>query len=221
MTRTTERRFNPTQLRAARSQSPGSAGQIVGYAATFNKKSRDLGNFKEICAPGCFANSLRRGDDVRCNVNHDPSMIVARSRTGTLRLSEDNVGLRIEADVADTSVGRDLMENVRTGLISEMSFAFTVDQEDWSDANDEETNSLIAIRTLGAVSLLDVAPVVFPAYDATSLSSMDPSMLLGRSHSFESMFPDGVTAEMRSRVPALRNLKPQESRRKLLNLFLS
>ena len=221
MIRTKEFRYNPIQLRAVRSQSSDSPGSIVGYASTFSSLSTDLGNFRERVAPGAFRNSLANGDDVKGLIQHNPTLIIGRTRNKTLRLSEDSVGLRMECDLPNTSYARDLMASVNRGDLSEMSFAFTVDDngDDWDEENDPETNERIAVRTLRSVKLMDVSVVTYPAYRDTQVSSVDPvAKVLGRSHNY---FPEGVPLEVRSRVPALRNLKPQEGRRRLFNLFVS
>lgn len=214
MIRTVEQRFNPTKVRAMRSQSSGSPGTIVGYASVFNSLSQDLGGFRERVAPGAFRDSLARGADVKGLIQHNPTLIIGRTTNGTMRLSEDSVGLRMECDLPNTSYARDLMESINRGDLSEMSFAFTPDEDEWGDENDPETNSRIAVRTLRAVSLMDASVVTYPAYQDTHVSSIDPKVL-GRNY-----FPEGVPMEVRSRVPALRSADARESRRKILNFVL-
>lgn len=211
-----ELRFNQTQLRAIRSQSADSPGQLTGYASVFNSLSHDLGGFRERVAKGAFSKSLLNKADVKALVNHDPSLIIGRTQSGTLRLSEDSVGLRMECDLPNTSYGRDLYQSVQRGDISEMSFAFTPDDDSWDEEDDPETNSRIAVRTLKSVSLMDVSCVTYPAYESSSVG-VDPALVFGRSHN---LFPEGVPLELRSRIPALRNLKPQEGRRRLFNLIV-
>lgn len=140
----------------------GDGNTFVGYAAVFNSPSEPL-PFIERIAPGAFAKSLRsRKRDIRLYVNHDSNMVLASRNSGTLRLMEDEVGLRVEADLPDTTAGRDIRELMRTGVVDKMSFGFQVERrgDKWSDDGME--------RTLTAVRLFEVSIVTgFPAYEAT------------------------------------------------------
>ncbi len=140
---------------------------LVGYAALFGEMSEDLHGFRERIAPGAFAKSL--GGDVRALFNHDSNLILGRTRSGTLRLEEDQRGLRVEITPPDTSVARDLIESVRRKDVDQMSFGFRTRKDDW-----EEFDGGL-VRTLIEVTLLDVSPVTFPAYPQTeiALRSMD------------------------------------------------
>ena len=135
---------------------------FVGYAAVFNSPSEPL-PFIERIAPGAFTRTLRdRKKDIKLYVNHNSDMVLASRRSGTLRLSEDERGLRVEADLPDTTAGRDIRELMRTGVVDKMSFGFQVDRkgDKWSDDGME--------RTLTSVRLFEVSIVTgFPAYEAT------------------------------------------------------
>jgi HK97 family phage prohead protease len=223
--RTVERRFCETRVNSAGGPlTSTSPGIITGYAAVANSLSEDLGGFKECVANGAFRRSLQSGADVRALINHDPNLIIGRTNHGTLRLLEDPHGLYMSCDVCDTSYGRDLITNVRNQNISQMSFAFTVDDdgEDWIEEDDPETGERMQVRILRSVSLIDISPVVYPAYAATSVSAVDPAVLaLGRSHSHRQLFPEGIPAEVRSRLGnAVLDPKAQESRRRLFSMFV-
>jgi HK97 family phage prohead protease len=141
---------------------------IVGYAAKFGVNSLDLGKFTERIAPTAFRLvTERRGRkkslDTRALFNHNADLPLAK-HPGTLKLSVDDVGLRYEFPVPDTSYGRDLAANIRSGIVTGSSFSFTVpkDGEEWTM---EEGRS---IRTVTRVdSLIDVGPVTYPAYPDT------------------------------------------------------
>ena len=141
---------------------------IVGYAAKFGVNSLDLGKFIERIAPSAFRLvTERRGRkktlDTRALFNHNADLPLAK-HPGTLKLSVDDVGLRYEFPVPDTSYGRDLATNIRDGIVTGSSFSFTVPKggEEWSM---EEGRS---IRTVTRVdSLIDVGPVTYPAYPDT------------------------------------------------------
>lgn len=132
---------------------------FVGYAAKFNSRSENLGGFVETIERGAFSRSLRSRNDVKLLVNHDSGRVLASSRAKTLRLYEDQVGLRVEADLPNTTDGRDMAELLRRGDLNKMSFGFSVQKDSW---NNEMTE-----RTLKSVRLFEVSIVAFPAYEET------------------------------------------------------
>ncbi len=140
----------------------GDGNTFVGYAAKFNVPSEPL-PFTERIAPGAFAKSLRqRTKDVRLYVNHNSDMVLASKRSGTLRLTEDETGLRVEADLPDTTAARDLRALMQSGVVSTMSFGFTVPRggDKWNGDGSE--------RTLTGINLHEVSVVTgFPAYPQT------------------------------------------------------
>lgn len=141
------------------------AGQrvLAGHAAVFNSASEDLGGFREIVAPGAFAQTLAE-DDIRALFNHDPNLIIGRNRASTLRLSEDTRGLAYEIDLPDTQLARDLAVSIERGDISGNSFGFQTIEDRWAQS---EAGT---IRTLIRVRLFDVSPVVYPAYPQTDVA---------------------------------------------------
>jgi len=161
MENTTEKRFYNIELEQR--EGTESATTIVGHAAVFNKLSENLGGFQERINTGAFDDVL--GDDVRAFFNHDPNHLLARSSSGTLRLSTDEEGLKYEFDVPDTTSGRDLLVSMKRGDITQSSFAFTVEDDSWESENG------MNIRTIKKVKrLYDVSPVSIPAYpDADDL----------------------------------------------------
>ena len=136
----------------------------IGYAATFNRLSSNLGGFVERVAPATFRSTLNQSD-VRALFNHEADHLLGRSSTGTLRLSEDDHGLRYEIDLPATTLGRDVAELLRRGDISGSSFGFRTISDEWS-----ETDDGYPLRTLTEVALRDVGPVTFPAYSSTEAS---------------------------------------------------
>jgi len=144
--------------------------KIEGYAAVFNKDSEDMG-FIERIAPGAFKNSLKTSD-VRALFNHDSNIILGRSTAGTLELKEDKKGLFMSVTPPDTQLVRDMvLSPIERGDITQQSFGFTVQSDDW-DYRDNEPS----IRTITEIKeLFDVSPVTFPAYPdtAVALRSLD------------------------------------------------
>ena len=153
--------FNEFELRAGQA---GDGMSFSGYAAVFNSDSEPL-PFIERIAPGAFAKSLKSRNNIRMYMNHDSSMLLGTTRSKTVRLAEDSKGLFVDADLPDTSVGRDLSVLMQRGDVDSMSFGFTVPQggDRWSDDGTR--------RELRQIRLFEVSVVTgFPAYAATSAS---------------------------------------------------
>lgn len=141
--------------------------KIVGYGSRFNELSEVLYFFREKIAPGAFKDALGKSD-VRALINHDPNYVLGRTKSGTLNLVEDEVGLRYEIDAPETSFAKDLLVSIDRGDITQSSFAFTVgqDNESWDESGD------IPIRTIHKFDeLFDVSPVTYPAYESTSVGA--------------------------------------------------
>ncbi len=153
-----------------RAEGEGDARRLVGYAAMFNKRSlpMPLGwdeSFVEVIKPGAFAGVL--GNDVRALINHDSNLVLGRNKAGTLKLSEDEIGLRVEITPPDTSYANDLIASIKRGDVDQMSFAFVVGEEKWGDGEDG-----IALREILSVAeLFDVSPVTYPAYPDTTVAA--------------------------------------------------
>ena len=130
----------------------------------FDKLSDDLGGFKERIAKGAFDRTLKDGADVRALVDHNPSLILGRNKSGTLKLKVDSKGLRTTIDLPDTTVGRDIKTTIDRGDVDGMSFGFRTQTDAW-ELQDGET-----VRTLKDVDLFDVSVVAFPAYPDTSVA---------------------------------------------------
>jgi len=141
----------------------GETMNVVGHASVYNTMSEDLGGFREIIAPGAFDDVL--DNDVRALINHDGNLILARTTSGTLKLSTDEKGLKYEFDMPQTSYGKDLAISMKRGDVTQSSFAFTVENDNW------ETKDGMDVRTITKVKrLFDVSPVTYPAYpDADDL----------------------------------------------------
>lgn len=141
----------------------GGKRTLSGYAAVFGSTADIGGYFREVIAPGAFADTLRN-HDVRALFDHDSGRLLGRKSAGTLRLEEDAKGLRVEIDLPDTSDGRDVAQLVERGDLDGMSFGFIVRKEQWDETVEPPT------RTILAVDLREVSAVTFPAYADTSLA---------------------------------------------------
>lgn len=160
-TKDIERRFHTAkiELRA----STNGVGILNGYAAVFNRYSQNLGGFVEQVDPAAFNKTLADGVDVLARFNHSDDALLGTSLAETLRLGVDGTGLWYEVDLPDTSVGRDVKALAERGDLRFSSFAFRTMEDDWGYTNED-----FPLRTLKSVQLVDVAPVVNPAYRDTT-----------------------------------------------------
>lgn len=133
--------------------------KLAGYAAVFGQDTR-IHDFVETILPGAFTDTLRQGRDILALADHDQRAVLARTRSGTLRLSEDSRGLAFELDVPNTSFGRDILELAERGDVGGASFGFTIPKggERWTDDR----------RELRSIDLHEISIVsAWPAYDGT------------------------------------------------------
>jgi len=139
--------------------------RLSGYAAVFNDSSVPL-PFKESIAPGAFRKTLSETPDVRLLINHE-GLPLARTKNGTMTLTEDERGLLFNAEIADTQEGRDIYKLVQRGDVDQMSFAFRVIRQKWSEDRSR--------RVLTEVSLADgdVSVVTYPAYPTTTVEARE------------------------------------------------
>ena len=136
---------------------------LEGYAAVFNSET-DLGAFREVIKPGAFDDVM--DNDVRALINHDPNLVLGRTTNGTLKLEQDERGLKYRVELGKQQYAKDFYESVKRGDISQSSFAFTIDKQSW---NEERT-----VRSVDKVrQLLDVSPVTYPAYSAATVQARD------------------------------------------------
>lgn len=144
---------------------------IEGYALKFNQRSEILGgfmSFRETIAP----EALKSADmsNVVALFNHDQNQVLGRTGVN-LTLTVDEIGLRYSFTPPNTQLGKDLLENIRSGLISQSSFAFTIDDsndaEEWRDSEEKGVEYDRTIRKIQRI--YDVSPVTFPAYLSTEV----------------------------------------------------
>jgi len=142
-------------------------GTFSGYASVFNEETEIGGMFREVIMPGAFERAIKEGDDVRLLVNHDPSLLLGRTKSGTLRLQEDKHGLWMEGDPPNTQLAHDTMELVKRGDLDSMSFAFMVDEDGENWPKREEGK--LPLREITSARLFDASIVTYPAYEGTSV----------------------------------------------------
>lgn len=133
---------------------------IEGYAAVFETQT-DLGWCKEIISRDAF-NNCNMSDCVLKYNHNDNCLILARTRNKSLELTVDSKGLKIRANLIDTTQNRDIYKMIKAGLLDKMSFAFSVKKQEWDYDND--------VRRITEISqLFDVSVVDVPAYDNTEI----------------------------------------------------
>lgn len=156
--------------------------KIRGRAIVYNSRSQDLGGFTEIIAPGAFDEDVRAGKDVVALFNHDHNQLLGRTASGTLKLTAGAEGVDYAIDPADTQLTRDLMALMQRGDITGSSFGFYCIDDEWGTGGDGSV-----LRTVKRGQLVDVSPVVDPAYLASSVS-------------VRTLFPQGIPESVAERM---------------------
>lgn len=148
----------PAEVRAE-----GDGIHVSGYAAVFGQETQIGDWFREVIAPGAFTDALARGDDVVFLVNH-AGLPLARTRSKTLTLTQDDKGLRMETmlDPEDPDV-KAIVGKMKRGDLDKMSFAFFPEVQEWDETKDPP------LRTIRKAGLYDVSVVTTPAYDGTEI----------------------------------------------------
>lgn len=152
------------EIRAAGADDAGRT--VVGYAAVFNSETDICGYWTEVVAPGAFARSLRENDVVAL-YSHDTGRVIGRMSAKTLRIAEDDKGLKVEIDLPDTGDGRDLAVLIERGDVTGMSFGFCTRKQEWDETVEPPK------RTVLDVDLLEVTITAFPAYPDAEVGLRD------------------------------------------------
>ncbi len=140
--------------------------KVSGIVAPYNKRSKNLGGFVEVIAPGAFDSVLKKNENIIAVLDHsrDSEKILGSTNSKTLELRSTAQGLEFTLDIAKTSIGIDIIELLKRGDLSKMSFAFSLakGQDEWTNINGE------TVRTIrGFDSLHDISIVSTPAYNDT------------------------------------------------------
>jgi HK97 family phage prohead protease len=136
--------------------------RVAGYAAVFGEETNIGGMFSEEIQRGAFKDAIGR-DDVVFLINHE-GLPLARTRSGTLTLQEDERGLYMEAslDATDPDV-RSIVPKMKRGDLDKMSFAFIPTRQEWDDEGE------MPKRMIQEAQLFDVSIVTTPAYNGTEI----------------------------------------------------
>jgi HK97 family phage prohead protease len=142
----------------------GETPSISGYAALFETKSDDLGYFNEVIDPKAFDTVMANQPDCRALWNHNSDCVLGRTTANTLHLTVDARGLAYVIDPPDTQIARDLIVSMRRKDVTQSSFGFICKRDQWT----ENPDGTVTRRILEFEELLDVSPVTYPAYSATT-----------------------------------------------------
>lgn len=154
----------PAELRAKRNE--GEDPKIEGYFAVFNSNYQISNDMSESVAPGAFTKSLEE-NDIRALVNHDTTLVLGRTKSGTLQLKEDDKGLfgAISVNPNDRSA-MDLYERVSRGDVDGCSFGFDIRSEETEIGANGEVH-----WTMTDIDLAEVSCCTFPAYQSTNIEA--------------------------------------------------
>lgn len=158
------RTFDITELKTRGGTGEEEPSMISGYASVFNSKASIGDYFQEVITPGAFARSIAENSDVRALFNHNWDNVLGRTKNGTLRLTEDERGLKFEVDLPNTTVARDLAESLKRGDINQCSFGFIPTEESFDYSVEP------VLRTISEVELYEISVVSIPAYEDTEVS---------------------------------------------------
>jgi HK97 family phage prohead protease len=155
----------------------GDGRTLEGYGAVFDVPTRISGwegEFDEQIARGAFKKTIRERMPV-LQFDHGHDARTGSVPIGTIEtLREDAHGLYVKARLFDNPVVEPIRQAIEGGAINGMSFRFQVVRDDWSEPSDKDrSKGAVPSRTVREVRLFELGPVVFPAYDSTSVGVRD------------------------------------------------
>jgi HK97 family phage prohead protease len=151
----------------------GKPTTVEGLAAPYGQLSADLGGFRERIMPGAFDAALADGRDLRVDVEHDPTKLLARTSRGTAVFHSAADGLHVRFQLPETNLGRDVATSVRIGNLDGLSIAWL--REGTEDRRLEEDGQVI--REVTQAPLTGVTLTFRPAYRQTVDSLVMRSMV--------------------------------------------
>lgn len=159
----TEKRYMPIEALEVRKSDNG-ATIATGYAVRFEQLSDELGGFREKVRKGSFAKSLSERA-VKAFWNHNSDYVLGSTENDTLKLWEDETGLRFELELPDTTAGMDAEKLIKRGDVKGVSFGFRTIKDEWEEKDDRSV-----VRTLIEVKLFEISPTAIPAYPQSDIS---------------------------------------------------
>lgn len=150
----------------------GSSRTVRGYAALFNSETELKPGIFERIAPGAFTSALSVSD-IRALQNHNPDHVLGRTKSGTLRVWEDDKGLAFECDLPESR--GDILESLKRGDVDQCSFAFTISEDGVEIERRGDGSRMITINRIDRV--YDVTIATYPAYEDTVVSARSKKLL--------------------------------------------
>ena len=144
---------------------------ISGKAISFDTQSNDIG-FIEILHRGCISQELIDSSNIVFLYNHDYNQVIARANKGkgTLNIDLRDDGVYFDLEVPNTTMGNDLLENIRLGNITQCSFGFNYANEEGA-YKDEKIGDVWYRNVYKIGELYDLSAVTYPAYDDTYVNA--------------------------------------------------
>jgi HK97 family phage prohead protease len=211
-----ERRFvKGAEVRAKKKgEGDKATSALEGYAAVFGQDyvlyEDKACRFIERVKAGAFTRALEEKQDVRCCFNHNADNVLARTKNGTLSHEQDAKGLHFEAELdSRTRIAQDVLCFVDRGDVDGCSFMFTVRKQNWTETEDDGFTTYV--REIEDVDLFEEGPVLFPAYEGTSVGSRSmPALLMTELRT--AAWAEGLPAEIRSKIAGrIRKRKDDEA----------
>ncbi len=225
----TEKRsiFSATKFEIRSSGSKNTLKTIVGYGSVWNALSIDFGGWVERYMEGCYTRTLLNYPSIMGFWAHDSSQVLARTDSGTMRVTQDSTGLLCEYDIPDTNLGRDLLTLVERGDVTGLSVGYWPDHasEKWTKENDQVINNIYSVAELMEVSLCSKGAI--PAAQIINVRSDVSAASAGRVIR-KRPFPPSMPAQYREEILNLqKRSKPvdddkldEESRKALVSCIL-
>lgn len=171
------------RLKFAKAEASDKIGTLTGYALLWNVLSTDRGGYKVRLLPGSAAFAA----PTLALFHHDPARVIGNTANGSLRITPDDIGVKVEIDLPDTCDGRDSEELVENGYVTGMSFAMVT-------APDGEVTNEAGIQILNAKSYTvdEVTITAIPSFTQTSVALTEddepedePDYAVRREHSLK------------------------------------
>jgi hypothetical protein len=153
------RSLHATEFRVSKADD---GSRTISGTVTYNTPSCDLGGFIELIAPGAFAGSI--SGDVLLLRDHEPTLLMGRTKSGTLSLSDTSKGLKFNCKLPNTTSASDLAESIDRKDLDGCSFGFITIDDDWAYTDGQ------TVRTIKEAELLEISPCSFAAYPSNSVS---------------------------------------------------
>jgi hypothetical protein len=154
------RSLQARELRVAKS---ADGSRTISGVVSYNSLSCDLGGFREIIAPGAFSESIAA--DVLLLRDHEATLLMGRTKSGTLTLADTADGLQFSCTLPNTASASDLAESIDRGDLDGVSFGFICVEDNWACADGADV-----VRTILEAELIEISPCSFAAYPANSVS---------------------------------------------------